>query len=108
MVSSRFSALVAVVIALLVAACSAHVDSEVAKQLQELREQNEVMGAELAKYREAIQSAGGQRVAEPESFMEVAEESEDPSIQCQTICKFVKPNVGQATEETVKAEAATN
>ena len=67
------------------------------------------MRAELAKYRKAIESAGGERVAEPESFMEVAEESEDPSIQCQTICKFVRPNVGKdaEAEAEVAAEEAT-
>ena len=107
--NTRFATLFALLCAVVVALASAHVDHEVAKQLQELREQNELMRAELAKYRKAIESAGGERVAEPESFMEVAEESEDPSIQCQTICKFVRPNVGKDAEaETeVAAEEAT-
>ena len=105
----RFATLFALLCAVVVALASAHVDHEVAKQLQELREQNELMRAELAKYRKAIESAGGERVAEPESFMEVAEESEDPSIQCQTICKFVRPNVGKdaEAEAEVAAEEAT-
>merc|ERR1719311_971476 len=107
--NTRFATLFALLCAVVVALASAHVDHEVAKQLQELREQNELMRAELAKYRKAIESAGGERVAEPESFMEVAEESEDPSIQCQTICKFVRPNVGKdaEAEAEVAAEEAT-
>ena len=107
--NTRFTVLFALVCALVVALASAHVDHEVAKQLQELREQNELMRAELSKYRQAIETAGGQRVAEPESFMEVSEESEDPSIQCQTICKFVRPNVGKdaEAEAEVAAEEAT-
>ena len=107
--NTRFATLFALLCAVVVALASAHVDHEVAKQLQELREQNELMRSELAKYRKAIESAGGERVAEPESFMEVAEESEDPSIQCQTICKFVRPNVGKdaEAEAEVAAEEAT-
>jgi|EP00944_MAST-04C_sp_MAST-4C-sp1_P001140 hypothetical protein len=107
--NTRFATLFALLCAVVVALASAHVDHEVARQLQELREQNELMRAELAKYRKAIESAGGERVAEPESFMEVAEESEDPSIQCQTICKFVRPNVGKdaEAEAEVAAEEAT-
>ena len=104
--NTRFATLFALLCAVVVALASAHVDHEVAKQLQELREQNELMRAELAKYRKAIESAGGERVAEPESFMEVAEESEDPSIQCQTICKFVRPNVGKDAEAEAEAAAA--
>ena len=104
--NSRIAVVIALVISFLVATCSAHVDAEVAKQLNELREQNELMRAELAKYREAIQTAGGERRAvEQESFMEVEEDSEDPSIQCQTICKFVRPNVGKAAEAEAVAEA---
>ena len=107
--NTRFATLFALLCVVVVALASAHVDHEVARQLQELREQNELMRAELAKYRKAIESAGGERVAEPESFMEVAEESEDPSIQCQTICKFVRPNVGKdaEAEAEVAAEEAT-
>ena len=107
--NTRFATLFALLCAVVVALASAHVDHEVARQLQELRERNELMRAELAKYRKAIESAGGERVAEPESFMEVAEESEDPSIQCQTICKFVRPNVGKdaEAEAEVAAEEAT-
>ena len=107
--NTRFATFFALLCAVVVALASAHVDHEVARQLQELREQNELMRAELAKYRKAIESAGGERVAEPESFMEVAEESEDPSIQCQTICKFVRPNVGKdaEAEAEVAAEEAT-
>ena len=107
--NTRFATLFALLCAVVVALASAHVDHEVARQLQELREQNELMRAELAKYRKAIETAGGERVAEPESFMEVAEESEDPSIQCQTICKFVRPNVGKdaEAEAEVAAEEAT-
>ena len=107
--NTRVATLFALLCAVVVALASAHVDHEVARQLQELREQNELMRAELAKYRKAIESAGGERVAEPESFMEVAEESEDPSIQCQTICKFVRPNVGKdaEAEAEVAAEEAT-
>ena len=104
--NTRFATLFALLCAVVVALASAHVDHEVARQLQELREQNELMRAELAKYRKAIESAGGERVAEPESFMEVAEESEDPSIQCQTICKFVRPNVGKDAEAEAEAAAA--
>ena len=107
--NTRFATLFALLCAVVVALASAHVDHEVARQLQELREQNELMRAELAKYRKAIETAGGERVAEPESFMEVAEESEDPSIRCQTICKFVRPNVGKdaEAEAEVAAEEAT-
>ena len=107
--NTRFATLFALLCAVVVALASAHVDHEVARQLQELREQNELMRAELAKYRKAIESAGGERVAEPESFMEVSEESEDLSIQCQTICKFVRPNVGKdaEAEAEVAAEEAT-
>ena len=103
--NTRFATLFALLCAVVVALASAHVDHEVARQLQELREQNELMRAELAKYRKAIETAGGERVAEPESFMEVAEESEDPSIQCQTICKFVRPNVGKDAQAEAEAEA---
>ena len=54
--NTRFATLFALLCAV-VALASAHVDHEVAKQLQELREQNELMRAELAKYRKAIESA---------------------------------------------------
>ena len=59
--NTRFATLFALLCAVVVALASAHVDHEVARQLQELREQNELMRAELAKYRKAIESAGGER-----------------------------------------------
>ena len=47
--------------------------------------------------------AGGPRVdAESTSFAETSESAEegaeDPTIQCQTICKFVRPTVAPTTD----------
>ena len=47
--------------------------------------------------------AGGPRVdAEPTSFAETSESAEegaeDPTIQCQTICKFVRPTVAPTAD----------
>ena len=50
-----------------------------------------------------LPQAGGPRVdADPTSFAETEEsaeqEADDPTIQCQTICKFVRPTVAPTAD----------
>ena len=81
------------------------------EQLAQLQKQHAEMKTEMESYRELVMKTGGEReqlsFAETtessttttdkktptSSFAEVEESSDDPTIQCQTICKFVKPSV---------------
>ena len=86
--------------ALLAAAAASTASSSSALERMEAR--MKAMEAELEKYRNMVASAGGERTApepEPTAMLEVdaegrqgtqAPDSEDPTIQCQTICKFVR------------------
>jgi hypothetical protein len=72
----------------------------IADQLAQLRKENAEMRSSLETYRAAVMSAGGPRVEEEKkattqetSFAEVEESADDPTIQCQTVCKFVRPAV---------------
>jgi|TARA_B110000208_G_C11448387_1_gene313578 hypothetical protein len=77
-------------------------DLSVAEQLAQLRQENKEMRAVLDDYRQKVLTAGGPRVQEKDeqnqpqetSFAEVDESTDDPTIQCQTICKFVRPAAG--------------
>jgi len=78
----------------------------IAEQLAQLRKENADMRSSLETYRAAVLSAGGPRVEEKKkettttqeetSFAEVEESADDPTIQCQTVCKFVRPAVAAA------------
>ena len=78
-------------------------DLSVAEQLAQLRQENKEMRAVLDDYRQKVLTAGGPRVQDEKdeqnqpqetSFAEVDESTDDPTIQCQTICKFVRPAAG--------------
>ena len=70
--------------------------------LEAMEARMKAMEAELQKYRNMVASAGGERREpdpQPTAMLEVdatqgngaaAPDSEDPTIQCQTICKFVR------------------
>jgi hypothetical protein len=80
-------------------------DLSVSEQLAQLRKENLEMKQQMETYRDAVLSAGGPRIDQEKkkvtkkdtetSFAEVEESTDDPTIQCQTICKFVRPAAGQ-------------
>lgn len=64
------------------------------EQLAQLQKEHAAMKTEMMEYRELVRKTGGERnqvEEKPTSFAEVDESSDDPTIQCQTVCKFVKP-----------------
>ena len=69
------------------------------EQLQQLQKEHAAMRTEMESYRKAVMEAGGPRkqkatsTVEETSFAQVDESTDDPTIQCQTICKFVRPAV---------------